>query len=214
MGEPHEIQCVCFDWGGVILKICRHFADGAAAAGLDVRQGADNPDLYDVRRGLSAQYQVGALTEQQFFAGVSESFEGLYSPDEIARVHDAWLLEEYEGVSELVRELHEAGVTTALLSNTNARHWERRLADFPTAGTLKLQHASHLLQLAKPDAAIYTAFEFETGFAPSQILFFDDLAANIEAAQGHGWHAMQVDHEGDTAAQMRAKLSELNLLPG
>lgn len=207
------VGVVCFDWGGVILRICRSFPEGVRAAGLDERDGVDQKDLYDVRRALSAKYQVGAVSEDEFFTSVSESFNGLYSPEEIAVVHDAWLLGEYDGVAELVRELHEtADCPTALLSNTNSRHWGRRVSDFPTAGSLHLQHASHLLELAKPDTQIYRAFENETGFAGSQVVFFDDLEANIEAAKNCGWRGVQVDHTGDTATQMRQALVGLGVL--
>jgi len=203
---------VCFDWGGVILRICRGFPEGVAAAGLELRVGADDPDLYDVRRAHSLDYQRGAMSEQDFFRSVSDSFRGLYSPEEIAAIHDAWLLEEYEGVAELVDELHAHGRTTGMLSNTNARHWARRERDFPTAGTLGHQHASHLLRAAKPDGAIYKAFERESGYSGPQVVFFDDLEANIEAARSHGWRAVLIDHTGDTAAQMRSALNELGVL--
>ncbi|MFG0305345.1 MAG: HAD family hydrolase [Phycisphaerales bacterium JB040] len=205
-------RLVCFDWGGVILRICRSFPEGVAAAGLDLRDGVDDPDLYDVRRAHSQEYQRGAMSEADFFEAVSESFRGLYTPEEIAVVHDAWLLGEYEGVADLVGELHTLGRTTGMLSNTNARHWLRRERDFPTAGTLGHQHASHLLRAAKPDEEIYEAFERASGYAGPQIVFFDDLEANIRAARARGWEAVLIDHTGDTAGQMRAALVGLGVL--
>ena len=36
--------------------------------------------------------------------------------------------------------------------------------------------------------------------------FFDDLEANVEAAAAGGWDAVRIDHETDTAAQMRSAL--------
>jgi FMN phosphatase YigB (HAD superfamily) len=212
-GDGHPVGVVCFDWGGVILRICRSFPEGVKAAGLDQREGVDNAALFDVRRAFSAKHQVGEISDDEFFARVSESYNGLYTPDEVALVHDAWLLGEYDGVSGLVGELHEtAPCPTALLSNTNARHWGRRVSDFPTAGLLHLQHASHLLGLAKPNEQIYEAFENETGFSGAQIVFFDDLEPNILAARNRGWRAVQVDHTGDPASQMRRSLVGLGVL--
>lgn len=207
------VRLVCFDWGGVILRICRSFAEGVRAAGLDLRDGFDEGELYDIRRVAAVEYQVGRLGEREFFEAVSRSMRGAYSAEEIALVHDAWLLGEYPGARELVADIHgRDGVRTGMLSNTNARHWARREHDFPTAGTLHHQHASHLLGLAKPDAAIFRAFERETGFAGPEIVFFDDLADNVEAARGAGWRAVLIEHEGDTAAQMRAALVDLGVL--
>ncbi|MEQ8769594.1 MAG: HAD-IA family hydrolase [Phycisphaerales bacterium] len=212
MGD-RPIELVCFDWGGVILRICRGFAEGVAAAGLDLRSGADDADMYHVRREASMRYQVGAIDEEAFFAEVAATMRGAYSSEEIALVHDAWLIGEYPGADALVRDLHDAGrVRTGMLSNTNARHWARRERDFPTAGTLHHQHASHVIGHAKPDGRIYEAFVQAVGVAPASILFFDDLEENIDAARAAGWNAVRVDHEGDTAAQMRAELERRDLL--
>ena len=77
-------------------------------------------------------------------------------------------------------------------------------------------HASHLLGLLKPDEAIYRAFERASGFdgtdgRPEEILFFDDLEENVEAARACGWSSVRVDHTGDPAEQMRRELRERGL---
>jgi FMN phosphatase YigB (HAD superfamily) len=67
------------------------------------------------------------------------------------------------------------------------------------------------LRLAKPDEAIYRAYEKATGVAGAEIIFFDDLAENIEAARAAGWNAEQIDHTGDTAEQVRMLLSRYGI---
>lgn len=42
---------------------------------------------------------------------------------------------------------------------------------------------------AKPAAEFYAAIEARTGFAPADLFFIDDKAANVEAAQARGWNA-------------------------
>ncbi|MGH6999547.1 MAG: HAD family hydrolase [Phenylobacterium sp.] len=42
---------------------------------------------------------------------------------------------------------------------------------------------------AKPADGFYAAIEARTGFAPSDLFFIDDKAANVEAAQARGWKA-------------------------
>ena len=212
------IDCVVFDWGGVILRICRTFDEGCAAAGLPVRSGVLDQEYANSRREVSLVHQRGEMRSEDFFRYASDRTGGLYSPVEIERIHHAWLIAEYPGVGELVDELNSLrGVTTGLLSNTNPAHWMRRLPDpsgklphFPTITRLEHAHASHLLGLAKPDRAIYrafdAAFEARTGRAPS-VLFFDDLRENVEAAREAGWASEQIDHEGDTAGQMRRWLA-------
>ncbi|MBX3363629.1 MAG: HAD-IA family hydrolase [Phycisphaeraceae bacterium] len=207
-------RLICFDWGGVILRICRSWEEGCAAAGLPVRPGSETPEARALRREWAARYQIGALTCDEFFVGASQAIDGLYTPDEIRRIHDAWLIAEYPGVADIIETLaSKPDVETGLLSNTNQRHWLRHLPrsrgdrpDFPAIGMLGHRHASHILGCAKPGIAIYQAFEQATGAAPHEILFFDDLQENVLSARACGWRAEQIDHTGDTAEQIRQYL--------
>lgn len=201
-----------FDWGGVILKHHRCWADACASAGIDVRAGHEAIELVMERRALNQRFQAGQIEAAEFYPALAKATGGLYTPEEVRRVHDAWLTEEYSGVAELIRKLVALPrVETALLSNTNACHWAR-MADFPTAGLLKHKHASHLLGHAKPSLEIYRAFERATGFSGTDILFFDDLPDNVVAAHQVGWHAEQIDHTGDTAAQLARHLARYEVL--
>ncbi|MEM7621929.1 MAG: HAD-IA family hydrolase [Planctomycetota bacterium] len=203
---------VCFDWGGVLLRICRDFDEGVHAAGLDLRPGAITPAFYDIGATVSRAYQVGELDSGAFFEQTSAAMNGAYTPAEIERIHDAWLLGEYDGAEDLMNELNTlTGVETAMLSNTNASHWARRLTEFPACGHAKHQHASHVMGLLKPDPAIYTRFASEVGCSPDAIIYFDDLAENIDAAQSAGWRAIHVDHTGDTASAIRTELLDQGL---
>lgn len=223
MGAPSPEpapELVCFDWGGVILRICRSWREACDRAGLPFHEHIATPDLTHQRRGLAHRYQIGAIGEAEFFDAVAEATAGAYSAREVEVIHDTWLIEEYPGVSEVIAELARVGrAATGLLSNTNARHWARHLPtpegsppDFPTIGVLEHRHASHLLGHAKPDRDIYAAFEARTGFSGGSILFFDDLEENIDAARAHGWRTFRVDHEGDTAAQIRGELERRGLV--
>ena len=59
---------------------------------------------------------------------------------------------------------------------------------------------SHEVGLRKPDPAIYALAAERLGVAPYEVLFLDDVSANVEAARQAGWHA--VLHVG-TAASIR-----------
>ena len=61
MTGPNSVRCVCFDWGGVLLRICRSFAEGVRAAGLELRPGADAPEMAAKRHELAHQFQIGGL---------------------------------------------------------------------------------------------------------------------------------------------------------
>ncbi len=50
-------------------------------------------------------------------------------------------------------------------------------------------HYAAALGHAKPAPEFYAAIEARTGFAPADLFFIDDKAANVEAAQARGWRA-------------------------
>lgn len=206
---------VVFDLGGVIVKICRSWAEGCRAAGIEVRgdESMGTPESKAARRACSEAYQTGKLTCEQFAQRLAATTGGLYTPEEVTRIHDAWLLGEYQGVNRLVRTLRTAGVATGVLSNTNHAHWERMTrVDYPTPRLVDHLHASHLLGLLKPGLEIFREFHrraaapgWQDGDA-GRIVFFDDLAENVEAARAVGWQAELIDHAGDTARQMERHL--------
>ena len=50
-------------------------------------------------------------------------------------------------------------------------------------------HYAAALGHAKPAPEFYVAIEARTGYAPADIFFIDDKAANVEAARVRGWNA-------------------------
>lgn len=192
---------VCFDLGGVIVRICRSWEEGCARAGLPLR-GLERRDASKgLRSAAVVEYQTGRIHCEEFARRISEAVGGDYSPSEVMAVHRAWVIEEYPGVLEVIDALHLAGVATAALSNTNASHWAQ-IRDWPALRRIRFPHASHLLGLHKPEPAIYHAFERQIGRQGSEILFFDDLPENVEAARAIGWRAHRIDPLGDTATQI------------
>ncbi|MCZ6735630.1 MAG: hypothetical protein O7C65_07570, partial [Planctomycetota bacterium] len=97
-----RIRLVCFDLGGVVLRICRTWAEVCAAAGLDVRDPSQWKQTKPARAALIEQYQTGRIDGQTFAQQASALVGGLYSPAEILGIHRAWLLAEYDGLNELV----------------------------------------------------------------------------------------------------------------
>lgn len=211
---PIPIDIVVFDLGGVVVRICRSIAEAAARVQLPVDPVLAQPEYIAQRRALHRDYERGLLSCDEFFDRIAATTRGMYSTAQFRAIHEAWIIDEYAGVGDLIDDLHRTNMPTGALSNTNAAHWAQmsdaadRPALFGAPARLRHRHASHLLGLAKPDAAIYHAFARATGFAPSRIIFFDDLAENIQAARAAGWNAHQIDHTGDTAAQMRTHLRE------
>ena len=64
-------------------------------------------------------------------------------------------------------------------------------------------------RLVKPGEAIFALAAGRFGLAPQRMLFIDDSAANIAAADALGW---QTHHFRDDAAALRADLEARGLL--
>lgn len=206
-----EARLVVFDAGGVLVRICRSWQEACAAAGEPFHPVAATPELMARRKAVVRRYETGGMTCAAYFDALAQTTDGLYTPEQVRRLHESWILGEYPGVADLVADLKSAGVRTGLLSNTNATHWRDLVSRRAIAG-LDHPHASHLMGVAKPAPEIYAAFAAAVGRAPGQIVFFDDLPENVAAARAAGWDAAPIDHAGDTAAQMRAALVERKVL--
>ena len=203
---------VVFDLGGVLVRICRSFGEACERSGVGLRHSAED---FEARRtdwyALVKRFEVNEIDSAKYYAQMSDLFEARYSPAEVERIHAAYLIEAYPGTGELLRQLRAAGMLTGLLSNTNAPHWARLLRDFEAPAQADHPCASHLFGCAKPDASIYRAFRQGVEATGSELLFFDDLPANIEAAKIAGWRAETIDPHGDPARQMATLLADYDV---
>ncbi|MEL6330528.1 MAG: HAD-IA family hydrolase [Planctomycetota bacterium] len=217
-----EIRAVVFDWGGVLLRICRSMAEGLARAELRPWEGHERDDLLAERKTWVHLIQIGEMPMDEFYTRVAGQSRGAWTTEDVRRLHDRWLIEEYDGAEELTRQLAAIeGLVTGMLSNTNAAHWARQFPrpdgagpDFTAPTHLEHRMASQDLGLAKPGVEIYHAAAEVLGLArnPGAILFFDDLEENVHAARDAGWQSEQIDHTADTAAQMRDHLRAKRVL--
>lgn len=82
----------------------------------------------------------------------------------------------------------KARVTVGCLSNTNSIHWNELLRRYEMMQLFEHRFASQQLGCAKPNPTIYHRVEDLMGVSPEHILFFDDRAENVEAANQRGWH--------------------------
>ncbi|MFZ4507969.1 MAG: HAD family hydrolase [Fimbriimonas sp.] len=202
-----QIRLVCFDLGGVLVRIGQTWGEMATAAGIP------SPLSPDIRRGdfpPFVRYEEGAITFEAYIVALAGLME--CTSEDAARIHAHMLIEPYPGTLELVRDIRSAGLATGCLSNTNAPHWAELVSDrFPAIQQLDHRLASFQVRLAKPDPAIFRKYQEQFGFAPEEILFFDDAVANVRAAESCGWIARSIDLRGDTSAQIRAELAALGV---
>lgn len=205
------IRVVCFDLGGVLVRITLDFVQAAERAGV----GAIASRGSFLEFGPFIDFQAGRVDEPTYLEALGAHL-GCSAEDALS-THNHILVEPYAGTHDLIVELAGQGILCACLSNTNAPHWhEMRATDrFPNVRDLKLGVASHEHELEKPDPRFYRQFEtlasrqLQSPLLPEEVVFFDDTRPNVEAANALGWRAFWIDPTRDTAVQMRRILISL-----
>jgi HAD superfamily hydrolase (TIGR01509 family) len=90
-------------------------------------------------------------------------------------------------------------------SNTNGAHVEHfSQAYADVLGHFRELFLSSTIRLRKPDAAAYDHVVKAIGVPPKRIVFFDDLAENIEGARARGLIAVHVRSPDDVAGALAA----------
>lgn len=210
--ETEPVRLACFDLGGVIVRTCRNWREGCEAADVPYHAAADEPARRAAFAAVVRRYETGRMDDAAYRREGAAALGGVYNPEELGRIHDAWIRGEFPGVAEIMASLSaRSGVVTGCLSNTNPRHWELMAGDacaYAAFHRMERRWSSHLLGVMKPDRAIYRTYAERAGIAPEAILFFDDLEENVSAARAAGWRAVTIDREGEIAAQIRAGLRE------
>lgn len=205
---------MCFDLGRVLVRICDGWQHACRTGGIAVPGGEPDPAATARLHELVCLSDTGRLDLDGFAREAAPLLR--LQPADVVALSNAYLLGIYPGVDELLADLASRRLPTACLSNTNANHWRimNDPAHISAVPFARFTHrfASHLVGVRKPDAAIYEHVERTAGVPGRQLVFFDDMAENVEAARGRGWRAFQVAVGPDPVTQMRRRLQEMALI--
>lgn len=207
------IRAVVFDIGGVMIRLAAGWENACRAGGVEYRPFAETPAYRERLDMLERKFGCGQITSADYYSRLFELVDGRYPLTDLRMLHMSVIQQEFPGIYEVVRGLREAGYFTACLSNTCAAHWDALddPAQYPAIGLLNARFASQLMGLMKPDPAIFRRFEEATGFHPQEILYFDDMPANVAAAQQCGWQAVLITQTEDAVPEIQAALSDCKL---
>lgn len=213
MSRSAAIEAVCFDLGNVLVELVEGWADACRCAAVPAPASRFADPLRDQLRELTHEFEIGRLSPEAFYekAGACTG----YQPEQVRAVIDAWLKEPFPGIEGVIRRLEERGLSIAVLSNTNAVHWEQVLAQVERFAPVHCCHhlfASHLIGVRKPDVGAYEHVRKALGVEADRILFFDDREDNIAGAIAAGWCARRVDPTADPVPQIEGHLREHGVL--
>ncbi len=199
-GKP---AVVIFDMGGVLVRL-------ASLPDL-LGVGQETADFWS--RWLASPavrtFERGDGAPEVFADQLVEELDLAITPDQFLANFVRFCTGLYPGAADLVNEVGSQ-VQTAVLSNTNALHWNNQ-ADAAVIQTLcDRSYLSFQLGLLKPDAAIYRHVAADLGVRAEDIVFLDDNQINVDGARRAGWQAHVVAGPG----QARDCLVRLGLLDG
>ncbi len=200
--SPGAADALLFDLGRVVIDIdfgkalsCWAAHAGCAASDLATRFVPD--DSY-------RHHETGKLSDAEYFERLRGSLGIAISDDQFLEGWNAIFAGEMPEIANL---LARAGQHLPLyaFSNTNrphVEHFSKAYAD--VLGHFREVFLSSTIGLRKPDAAAYHHVVKAIGVPASRIVFFDDVAENVEGARAVGIHAVQVKSSADIAVALAA----------
>jgi HAD superfamily hydrolase (TIGR01509 family) len=182
-----RIDLVLFDLGGVLIRP-GGVASMRALSGID-----SDEELWTRWLGCRwvRRFEAGQCTPQEFAAGMVADWELELNPAAFLEEFGRWPEPPFDGAVELVDEV-QARVPAAFLSNMNSYQWASNYEGIPLTEAFAFRFLSFELGLVKPDAAIFDAVAARLPVPCHRVLFLDDNALNVEAAEVAGFTAGHV----------------------
>jgi FMN phosphatase YigB (HAD superfamily) len=200
--SPGIADALLFDLGRVVLdidfsKATACWAAHAGCAPSDIVERFERGEAY-------RHHEIGKISDAAYFDSLRALLGIGISDDQFLEGWNAIFAGEMPGIAPLL-ERAARHVPLYALSNTNRPHVEyfsKTYADL--LGHFREIYLSSTIGLRKPDAAAYDHVVKAIGVPASRILFFDDLAENVEAARARGLHAVQVKSSDDVSNALAA----------
>lgn len=198
-----KIQAVIFDMGGVFVEL----------GPISEIIGDEDLSVEEFWAGWLASptvraFERGQTSPEAFSNALVAELSLSMPPAEMLRRFANWPKGFFAGAEQMLLELQATGVSMAVLSNTNALHWEQQKDHEIISRIFACQYTSYSLGMVKPDAEIFDYVIADQGLRPDQILFVDDNQPNVDAARARG-----IDAERTCGPdEVRAVLQQRDLL--
>jgi putative hydrolase of the HAD superfamily len=200
--SPGDADALLFDLGRVVIDIdfirtFRCWADYAGCEPASLRERFVRDELY---RG----HERGEISDAAFFEGLRSSLGVDLTDAQFLEGWNAIFVGEIPRIKPLLARAAQR-LPLYALSNTNVPHvacFSDRYAD--VLGHFRQIFVSSSIGLRKPDAEAYDHVVRAIGVPAARIVFFDDLAENIEGARARGLKAVHVASAADVAEALTA----------
>jgi HAD superfamily hydrolase (TIGR01509 family) len=195
-----RIRLIIFDLGNVVFEVINRnaFRYWAQVTPFPEEYFAElhMPDL------VFHQFERGELTPVQFYEALIKYKKVDLSFEDFSKGWNSVFGEVYPEVHAALQRITDSIFLTAL-TNTNELHykvWSNKYAE-----TLKLFNRIFIscqLGFRKPEERAFRHVSKTFNMKPHEILYFDDVAENIEKAGALGMHAVQVYNPTDVTTEL------------
>lgn len=117
-----------------------------------------------------------------------------FKVEEFERIWNSIFTTAIPEMFEAMRNVRKQGVTVAICSNTTRSHWEFLLREYPDLRDFEEERfLSYELGVTKTQPGFFEKIVEQSGLAPSELLFVDDLEENLAPAQTLGIQTILFD---------------------
>jgi putative hydrolase of the HAD superfamily len=184
-----KISAVCFDLGKVLL----HFDWSAMVARLAEKSPYPPEKIAQLLRDdpQPVAYELGEVSSAKFFAHLKKLLKYKGATKELRAAFSEIFtpLADHIALAAMLARHYPL----ALISNTNEAHILHAEGAYSFFSLFPIRIYSYRVKMMKPNRDIYDAARAALGnIDPLEILFIDDLEANIAAAAKLGWQTIHL----------------------
>ena len=199
---PGSADALLFDLGRVVLDI-----DFSKAIACWAGHAGCKPEAIVgryVRDEAYRLHEVGRISDEDYFASLRSSLGISISDAQFLEGWNAIFAGEMPGIADLLPRAAKHMPVYAF-SNTNRPHVDYFSREYANLlGHFRELYLSSSIGLRKPDAEAFDHVVAAMGVPASRIVFFDDLAENIEGARARGLTAVHVTSPHDVGLALKA----------
>jgi glucose-1-phosphatase len=200
--SPGSADALLFDLGRVVLDI-----DFSKAIACWAGHAGCKPEAIVARYVRDEAYrhhEVGKISDEAYFDSLRSSLGIGISDAQFLEGWNAIFTGEMPDIAQLLQRAARH-MPLYVFSNTNRSHVEHFSKEYAgLLGHFRELYLSSSIGLRKPDAQAFDHVVAAMGVPASRIVFFDDLAENIDGARACGLTAVQVRSTADVAEALKA----------
>ena len=175
------------DLGNVILKVdfnpfLKWISENSETKDLEKIYSFHQSSLY-------YDFEFGNIGTKEFIERMRKMLNGKFSEEEFCAHFCNIMPSLMDGMGATLEKLRKSG-NLYCLSNTNELHYNHFMEKYKNELSLFTNiYASHKLRKRKPYPGIYREVARQISTEPQNIIFFDDVEANVTGAQRAGLEA-------------------------